>query len=505
VPLDELERGVPQTSLKGFFQATSERDYEKAARYLDLRRLPKGMDISQGMQLARRLKIVLTRAIWVDEETLSMDPAGHQNDGLPSYRDIVCQLKLPGKEIDILMQHVPRSDGTHIWKFSSRTVAAIPDLYEHFGYGRLDSYLPEIFFDINWMGIELWMWLGLVILIGIAYMVAFIVTILTTYILTRTRGPLSTKLKRFIALPIRFLITLILVRAFLFTFVNPSPALLAFLEASTLTIIALTWVGVGILDYIFHKMECRYKHEGETSATVMFLPTVKNTIKLVLIMCATIIWLENLGFKVTTLIAGLGVGSIAVALAAQKSIENFIGAITLYTSKPVRVGDFCRFGETLGTVEQIGLRATRIRTLDHSIVTIANAEFINLHLDNLTERKKILYRPRISLKYGTSADQMRAIIAGIKEMLSSHPRVLPDPARVRFTNFGTYSLDLDIFAYINEIRYSEYLEIAEDINLQIMDIVTREDARLAMPTQTNYLENTSALGGSINKTQTAAN
>ena len=140
-----------------------------------------------------------------------------------------------------------------------------------------------------------------------------------------------------------------------------------------------------------------------------------------------------------------------------------------YTSKPVSVGDFCRFRDTLGTVEEIGLRATRVRTLDHSIVTIPNAEFVNLHLDNLTERRKILYRPRISLRYGTSADQIRGILDEIKNMLSTHPRVLADPARVRFTNFGTYSLDLDIFAYINENRYNEYLEIAEDINL--MDCV----------------------------------
>jgi MscS family membrane protein len=281
---------------------------------------------------------------------------------------------------------------------------------------------------------------------------------------------------------------------------TPPPTLQAFLEANTLLLIVLTWLGLGILDYCFHQLETRFKQGEQGSTPAMFLPTVKNVIKLILIISALIIWMDNLGFKVTTLIAGLGVGSLAIALAAQKSIENFIGAIILYTSKPVRVGDFCRFKETLGTVEQIGLRATRIRTLDHSIVTVPNAEFVNLHLDNLTERKKILYRPRISLRYGTSPDQVRSILSGIRELLSSHPRVLPDPARVRFTNFGTYSLDLNIFAYIDENRYNEYLEIAEDINLQIMDVIARADARLAMPTQTNYLENTGELPGLIKTT-----
>jgi len=493
VPLDELDRGVPQSSLTGFFNATKERDYEKAARYLDLRRLPKRINKKQGPILARRLKIILSRATWIDLDTLSIDPEGHHNDGLPSYRDLVCKLTLPQKDVDILMQRVPRSDGTHIWKFSSTTVTAIPELYDHFGYGQLDAFLPEVFFDIDWLGVELWMWISLIVLLATGYLIAFFITILLTFLLSCTKIKLSTRLKRFIALPVRFLLTLLLAQAFLSALMNPTPALQAFLKANTLLIIVLTWLAMGILDYIFYRLENHYKQEEQDSSTVMFLPTLKNTIKLMLIICAIIFWLDNLGFQVTTLIAGLGVGSIAIALAAQKSIENFIGAITLYTSKPVKVGDFCRFGDTLGTVEQIGLRATQIRTLDHSIVTVPNAEFVNLHLDNLTERRKILYKPRISLVYGTSPDQIRSILDGIKKMLSDHPRVLPDPARVRFTSFGDYSLDLDIFAYIDETHYGEYLEISEDINLRIMDIIAREGSRLAIPSQTNYLKNETGL------------
>jgi len=182
------------------------------------------------------------------------------------------------------------------------------------------------------------------------------------------------------------------------------------------------------------------------------------------------------------------VGSIAVALAAQKSIENLIGAITLYTSKPVRVGDFCKFGDFLGTIEEIGLRATRVRTLDNTVVTVPNGEFVNLHIDNFTQRKKMLYRPKISLRYETSPDQIRSILAEIKKLLTDHPKVLSDPARVRFTNFGAYSLDLDIFAYIDETGYSDFLEISEELNLKIMDIVSKVGSSFAFPSQTTYIE-----------------
>ena len=183
---------------------------------------------------------------------------------------------------------------------------------------------------------------------------------------------------------------------------------------------------------------------------LVLLPPLRNLLKVIVIVFALIMWLDSIGVRVTTLSAGLGVGSIAVAVAAQKSIETLISAITLYASKPVRVGNF------LGTIEESGICATRVRTLDNTVVTVPNAEFMNLHLDNFTQRKKIWYHPKIRLRYETSPDQIRHILSEIKKLLVSHPKVLPDPARVRFTAFGDYSLDLDIFAYIDETGYGEY-------------------------------------------------
>jgi MscS family membrane protein len=269
-------------------------------------------------------------------------------------------------------------------------------------------------------------------------------------------------------------------------------------------IIIFTWFVMGLLDFIFDRLADRLRGDGQRSAAVMLLPPLRNAVKIILVVVALIIWLDNIGFKVTTLLAGLGVGSIAVALAAQKSIENLIGAITLYTSKPVRVGDFCKFGDFLGTIEEIGLRATRVRTLDNTIVTVPNGEFMSLHIDNFTKRKKIWYHPRISLRYETSPDQIRSILAEIKKLLTSHPRVLPDPARVRFTTFGAYSLDLDIYAYIDETRYGEFLEIAEDLNLQIMDIVTKAGSRFAFPSQTTYIESGQGLDKDLAKAAEAS-
>ena len=195
-----------------------------------------------------------------------------------------------------------------------------------------------------------------------------------------------------------------------------------------------------------------------------------------------------MGFEVTTLLAGLGIGGLAVALAAQRSIEDLIGSITLYATQPVRVGDFCRFAGTLGTVEEIGLRATQLRTLDDTVVTVPNGEFSKLHLDNFGQRRKIWYHPRIRLRLETTPEQIRYVLVEVRKLLYSHPKVQPDPARIRFAQIGTWSLDLDVFAYVDSTDYGEYLEIAEDLNLRIMQIVTEAGSQIAVPVQRSYLE-----------------
>jgi MscS family membrane protein len=448
IPLDELDRGTPRTSVKGFLKATRERDYERAAEYLDMRNLPKGMDRNNGPKMARQLKVVLDRTVWIDLDTLSPEPRGHADDGLPSYRDLICRIKTPEGEVDVLLQRVPRSDGVHIWKFASKTVVQIPQFYKHFGYGYLGEILPAAFFDIEFLGVRFWMWVSIAVLAVLAYFVALVVTVIFTFFLSRRKARPSYRLKRFIAGPIRLLIIALLLRAGI-NLLGPSVTMRSLLQAKPILIIIFAWTIIELFGFIFNRLADRFRRNDQHSASTVLLPVLRNVSTIIVITIAIIVLLDHIGFNVTTLLAGLGVGGIALALALQKSIENLIGTVTLYISKPVRVGDFCKFGEVLGTIEEIGLRSTRVRTLDHTVVSVPNAEFMNLHLNNFSKREKFWYHPRITLRYETTPDQIRYILSKIRKLLTSHPKVLSDPARVRFTNFGAYSLDLDIFAYID--------------------------------------------------------
>jgi MscS family membrane protein len=195
---------------------------------------------------------------------------------------------------------------------------------------------------------------------------------------------------------------------------------------------------------------------------------------------------QLLGLPVVPLLAGLGVGGLALALAAQPTIENLIAALTLHADRPVRVGEFCRFGDTVGTVEEIGMRSTRLRTLDHTILSVPNADFSKGRVENYSARRKVWYHPRIRLRYETTPDQIRYILVEGRKLLYAHPRVLADPARIRFVGFGEHSLDLDVFAYIGTNDSDEYLEIAEDLNLRIMDVIKAAGTELAIPAQLAY-------------------
>jgi len=159
-PEDEFGRGTPRSSVREFFAVIEARDFKVAAEHLDLRRLPREVKKIPGQELARQLRIVLARTIWVDLAALSDDPKGHLEDGLPHYRDRVGRIKSGDKTFDILMQRVPRGDGVSIWKFSNRTVGQIPELYAIFGHGFLDQIFPPWFYEFRIGGIYLGEWVA---------------------------------------------------------------------------------------------------------------------------------------------------------------------------------------------------------------------------------------------------------------------------------------------------------------------------------------------------------
>jgi len=479
-PYDEYNRSTPRSSLIALALAVKEKNFKRAVNYLDLRNLPFSLDKQlDGEELVRKLIIVAKRAMVIDFEDLSDDPLGHKDDGLPRYRDRITTLKTKNGPVDILMQRVPRGDGVFVWKISNATVALIPELDKEFGYGVIGDKLSHIFPHYMIFGFEVWQLIILIGLVLAGYLIAFVVTFVIVNILQRNKRFNKQRLQKFIAGPLRFLIMVLIFRAG-FDMIAPSLSARALFEAKTMLILAIYWVMLGVIDVIMYRLADRMKRNGQQDAVVLLKPA-STGVKIIIAVLAVISWMDNLGYEVTTILAGLGVGGVAVALAAQKSLENLIGSITIYASQPVHVGDFCKFGDTLGVVEEIGLRATQLRTLSRTVVHIPNAMFASDKIENLTQRDKILYRTRLRLSYNDSPEQVKQVLAKIRELIAQHELIDEDNSRVRFLEFGEYAQELELYIYIKTKDFLEYLEHREDINLRINDIVESAGAHLTVP------------------------
>jgi MscS family membrane protein len=355
----------------------------------------------------------------------------------------------------------------------------------------LGQLIPAPLAGIDLLHVELWQWVGLLALALAAWLLSWLAERIAIRLLgslvRHTRTALDDRLLEALAGPLRLLIALGLVAAGILPLNLADPARdFVFALGKGSSLVAVGWLGFRLVDAVSDWIDQHLIARGQEGATAI-VPLGRRTAKLTLAGLVFLAVLDDLGVNVGALLAGLGVGGLAVALAAKTTIENFFGGVSVVADRPVSVGDFCRFGDRLGTVEDIGLRSTRVRTLDRTVVTIPNSSFARFELENYSRRDRIWYHPTIGLRYETTPDQLRYVLIEIRRMLYAHPKVHPDPARVRFTGFGACSLNLEVFAYVDVNDYNEYLEVAEDLNLRIIEIVERAGSGFAFPSQTAYV------------------
>jgi MscS family membrane protein len=489
-PAETLDRRSPRGTLAGFLEATDRRDYGRAAEYLDLGRIARASRAQAGPALARELRVVLDQTIPIDLDTLSDQPEGALDEGSPTDQALIGTVNARSGRTPLLLQRLPGPEESRVWKISGATVAQIPRLYREFGYGPLGDYLPPVFFEIRFLELALWQWLALVLVAAAAWGIGSLGAVLARRIvapLLRRAAPMLGERLVMVGLgPLRLALAV-----FLFFvgshWLNLSISAQQFFGEveKALVIVVVAWVVLRLTDALAELATERLRGLGRPTA-IAVVPLGTKVVKGVIVGLAVLAALQNIGVNVTGVLAGLGIGGLAVALAAQKTVENLFGGVTLIVDQPVRVGDFCRFGDRLGTIEEIGLRSTRVRTLDRTVVSIPNGHFSSLELENFTLRDRIWLHTTLGLRYETTPDQLRHVLVEIRRMLYAHPRVDPRPARIRFVNFGAYSLDLEIFAYVLTSDYDEFLAVQEDVYLRLMDIVAASGTGFAFPSQTTY-------------------
>jgi MscS family membrane protein len=227
---------------------------------------------------------------------------------------------------------------------------------------------------------------------------------------------------------------------------------------------------------------------GGTSPAARALGVLGARVAKALVMVLGIVTgLSLLGYPVATLIAGLGIGGIAFALAAQKTVENLFGAFSLGVDQPFREGDFIKLEGALGTVEAIGLRSTRIRSLDRTVISIPNGKVAEMQVESLAVRDRLRLACMLGLEYGTSVERLRSVLSGLSRVLRDHPKIWPDTVIVRFVALAESSLDIEVMAWFTTTDWNEFLEIREAVLLGFMEVVEREGCSFAFPTRTVHL------------------
>jgi MscS family membrane protein len=479
-PAGSAAPSTPLSALLSLREAMRVNDYEKAGEFLDRRYLPEELEKYTDEDMLKALSYVWNQQNITNLAEISDDPEGNLNDGLPDYREQIGSVTISTGEIPIYLQRIPDGQGGKVWKLSNATVAQIPQMWEELGYSPLADYLRENLPEFSFMGMDNWQLLGTILF----FLVAWPLALLTSYVLMRiallipNRFPLG--IQRFFRLPMRLFLFVFIARL-LIGELGLSLTARILLESSGMDYIAWTVLLLGLMsllrDYQIRKMQ----HAGNTHYVALLKPFT-TIMKIITVTIIALYWAKSAGYDMSTILAGLGVGSLAVALAAQKTLENIIGAVTLYTARPVSAGDFCRFGTITGTVEEIGLRSTLIRTMDRTMVVIPNSVFSAQEIENYSQRDRIRYFRKFHLQLN-SAEQLRFVLAELRKIFLAHPQVLQETVSVRFEDIQDANAILRLDAGVDTTDFQTFLGVAEDLNLRVVETVLDTGAIFSGPGQ----------------------
>jgi len=487
--LDRLGRTTPKSSFMGFLRSAHEGNFAKATRYLQF--APEAT-VKERLELARELLFVLDRGFVGNLDSISSKPEGNNDDGMAGERDSAGAVVGVEQSSPVTMVRVTEG-GQQIWLLSRETVELAPQMFSEFGFPAVEKILPQALIDNHLLSMPIWVLLS----IGIALPLSLGLAWGLVWLAVRA-FPVRWEVSRRPNLPAVLFVGLII-----HNFASRTLGLsLVYRVWYTRVLIVLwlalwVWVIFNVIGYLDRWIR-EYLTRNNLSSTQSILQLGRRLLQILVILGALLIGLQSFGYDITAALAGLGIGGIAIAFAAQKTLENVFGGLSLLSDQSIRVGDSCQFATTVATVEDIGLRATRFRTVQRSVLYIPNGQLATMSIENLGQRDRILFKHTIGVKYGMQSAGMRGLLLELRDLLEKDERVSADGRRVQFLKFGTYSLDIEFFCYLLTSDFNEFLKIQEELLLQIMEIVKRHDSEFAFPSQTLYMEKgTIELGGEV--------
>jgi len=484
-PHDRLGRDTPYGTVMGFLVASGQESWEKASEFLDSKQPP-----LKKQELARQLKLVMDRGLTIDLQALSKSPEGTHQDSHRVTRESLGWARIGEQKLEISLDRVIPAKNPPYWLFSADTLLKVPDIAQSLKGPWIQTNVPKFLMANRILEIPLVYWVVFPALIGMGFGFVWLMTWLLGLL---AAGILRLFGKKDVILagpsflgPLRLLIFGYLLNTAAAYGQTLAGRQIWRSAAIAATIMGFTWLVTRTLDLANELTTARFRRT-QSQHRIASLHVSLWIIKGLIVVTGLVLVFSLEGINPTTVITGLGVGGIAIAFAAQKTIENMFGTVMLVADRPLRVGDWCKIGETRGAVEEIGLRSTRIRTRERTLVTVPNGQLASMIVENFATREKFSFNHLLPLSIETSAGQLRLILGEIRRILQEHPVVEAKSASVQFIGFGDSSLNLEILAYVRAAHYQAFLEVQEELLLRIMDVVKASGTVMASPSTCTYV------------------
>jgi len=490
-PSDPLELGreTPRGTVIGFIRAAQSENYDVAVQYFEVARRA---SVEREQELAKELLAILNARFRGPLDSITNDPMGRQDNEPPREQIVVGVTHGLSESFPLYLVHTEVSRGAKVWLISRQTLEQVPEVYDSLRFAQLEKRLPKFLVKTRLLGMPLWQWIAIVLFAPIALLLGWLVAWLLRLGSDRIRRAIG-----LVTQPIqprgRFgpaaILAAVIIHYYFIHLIGASILYRQYYRDLLLILLAFAiyWAITRLTYWISLRMWNQLTSRG-LYAERSLVSLTRRVLDVVIFFLITLLVFKNvLGWNLTAALAGLGIGGLAIGLGAQKTFENMMGGISVLTDRAVLVGDACKIGDQRGVVEDIGLRFTKLRTEDRTLVSIPNGTVATAILENFRLRDKILFRQVVRLRYDLSPDHVRYVLEQLREVLARHAKVEHASARVRLLKLGENAIEVEIYAYILTREYREFLAVQEELILQAMDVLESSGAAVALPTQTTMV------------------
>jgi len=491
VPPDVLGRENPRGCIIGFIKAAQEERYRVAVQYFQPVTGRHRPPADEEEELASQLLTILNLRFAGPLDFVSRDPLGRLDDGLPPDQEKISGGLGANDDLPILLVRQEDEQGHKLWYISRATLTRVPEVYDSLTFPELEKKIPAYLVERRFLYMPLWQWLAILICVPIAVVAARLIVKCSELVIQawrKLRKLPPRKGEPLLRLGPGTLAIAVVIHYLLVGYLGTSLLYRLYYRRViwVLLAIAFYWILTRITGVLTSRIGRGLTSRG-MYAERSIVSLVRRFVEVSIFVSVALILLRSIGFDVSALLAGVGIGTLALGLGAQKTFENMFGGMSVLFDKVIQIGDTCKVNNLTGVVEDIGLRSTRLRTPERTLLSIPNGIMASATVENFHTRDKYLCQQTVRLRYDLAPSHVSYVLDEIRSIINRNAKVEEESGRVRFLRFAEYALEVEVYCYILDRDYNAYLATQEALLLEIMDTLEKTGAVVALPSQTTLV------------------